>query len=175
MMRDFFKSLKSRVGYFFVFFILTAALLTGQVYAVPTISSTSSGWTRTIDSTDLQSGAGSEINQIIDSATNQTLVVISGCKNKWDNYRVDVRYTYGGTLPFQIWIKRTGTGTGSNGTAVSGGDTFLLVTTSDQTFFNGNGDRNNIPIQYEIQGCELTDGTGTYSNIIIVLTCVNTP
>ena len=68
----------------------------------------------------------------------------------------------------KVYVKRTGPGTGL--AIVSGGTAFQEVTATAQPFFTGllslTGNRDNIPIQYQIQGLSVLLPAKTYSTTI---------
>ncbi len=119
------------------------------------------GWTRTIDSADLTSGAGSDLTPSYESGADATDLGVTAV----GNYRVDVRRadaTWHGD--FTLSVRRTQDGSGSG--SISGGTTYQTVTTSDAEFFTGNGDRTGIKVQYQVDGLSVDVAPDTYSSTV---------
>lgn len=136
--------------------------------------STTGGWTETINEFDLASGAGSDLVDTYESATDATSMTISNCTGDTDNWRLDVRRIDEGGWhgDFTIYVKRTSDGEGTG--SVSGGLSYLEVTTIDTQLFSGAGDRSNISIQYKLTGMSINVLPDTYSKTI-TFTVVDLP
>ncbi|MCK5584978.1 hypothetical protein KAJ02_02795 [Candidatus Bipolaricaulota bacterium] len=144
-------------------FLLIALLLHTSAWSAPSISGAGS-WILTIGSLDLIAGAGSEFVASYESAVDA--VLLSPNPNPQQlAYRVDVRRVdtaWHGN--FVLWLKRSGDGTGSG--SISGGTTYLAVTTTDQSFFTGLDDRINIPIQLRLTVVSIQIPPGGYETTI---------
>ena len=119
------------------------------------------GWSRNIDSSDLVSGAGSDLTGTYESATNATSLDLTAVAD----YRVDVRRTDGtwsGDLT--LYVRRTSAGAGAG--SISGGLTYQAVPTSDTGLFSGNSDRTGIEIQYQVDGVSVNISPDTYSSTV---------
>ncbi|HPW48326.1 MAG TPA: hypothetical protein PLJ97_03200 [Candidatus Saccharibacteria bacterium] len=114
--------------------------------------SASGGWSETIDENDLVAGAGSDLKSTYESATNATLLTISGCQNSDDTWQVKVSYS-SSNWPFSLSVKK------------SGGN-YQTITTTQATFFSGSGDTSNIALQYKLEGMSIKIAPGTYSTTI---------
>jgi hypothetical protein len=135
--------------------------------------SASGGWTETIDEADLVSGAGSDLIDTYQSITNATTANISNCADDSDNWEIDVRRvdgTWDGD--FTLYVKRTSDGEGSG--SISGGISYIEITTTDTQFFTGAGNRNNVDLQYELTGMSISASPENYSTIV-VFTVVDIP
>lgn len=135
--------------------------------------SAAGGWTETIDENDLQSGAGSNLIATYESVTNASTAGISNCTGDSDNWRVDVKRSDSGWQgDFVLYAKRTSDGTGTG--SISGGLSYIEITTADVEFFSGAGNRDNIDLQYRLTGMSVNASPNTY-NTTIMLTIVDEP
>jgi len=128
------------------------------------------GWTETIDAADLTAGAGSDLTTTYTSATNATLITIINCTGSTDNWRVDVRrLDINWSASFTLRVRRTNTGTAGSGggSCCTGGGSFMNITTTDQTFFSGRGNRNNVACRYRLLGMSINIPPATYSTTVI--------
>jgi len=147
--------------------LIFASLCTvlGQpVYAGISITLTGN-WNKTIDASDLQSGAGSNLISSHESASNAAFIDIFDTTGTSDNWRVDVKKidtSWHSSL--HLDVKRTSDGTGSG--AISGGSVYQEVTGTDQSFFSGSGDRSSIDVQLKVRGMSVQVSPNTYSTTI---------
>jgi hypothetical protein len=137
--------------------------------------STTGGWTETVNEFDLVSGAGSDLIDTYESATDATSMTISNCVGgDTDNWRLDVRRINdpGWHGDFTLSVKRTSDGEGTG--SISGGSAYIEITTTDTQLFSGAGDRSNISIQYKLTGMSINVLPNTYSETI-TFTVVDLP
>lgn len=158
----------------FVILILLSGLifLNTKAWAIVSISATG-GWSETIDASDLQAGAGSNLTDTYESAAGATALTISNTTGNTDNWRVDVKRTdtnWHGNL--HLYVKRTSDGTGEG--SISGGLSYIEITTIDSQFFSGAGDRNSINLQYKLTGMSVSVPPNAYGTTI-TYTVVDTP
>jgi len=119
------------------------------------------GWSLTVDSADLVSGAGSDLTSTYESAASATDLAVTATAD----YRVDVRRTDGTwDGDFTISARRTQDGSGSG--SISGGTTYLAITTTDAEFFTGNSDRTGVKVQYQLEGMSVSITPDTYSSTV---------
>jgi hypothetical protein len=119
------------------------------------------GWNRTIDSSDLTSGAGSDLNPAYESASGATTLDVVAAAG----YRVDVRQSTGTwDAAMTLYARRTSAGTGSG--SVSGGDTYQEITTVDAEFFSGDSDRTGVDVQYRVDGLSIDVSPDTYMTTV---------
>lgn len=120
-------------------------------------------WDVTIDETDLQGGAGSDLNSTYTSAVNQLDIAIKGKKIK--SWRVDVSKAdvYWHAL-MELWIQRTGDGIGSGG--IWEGLEYQEIMNGDEEFFYGGKNRKNVPIQLQLRGMTVQIPYDTYTTTI---------
>lgn len=119
-------------------------------------------WTRTIDAADLQGLAGSDLNPVYESATNQIGIDIRQTGTIWkvDIKKVDTSW-HGN---FHLFIRRTSNGSGSG--SISGGTTYQEVTDADQAFFSGDDTRNFIDVQLRLEGVSVQIPQDSYSTTV---------
>ena len=135
--------------------------------AIITISIDATGdWSETIDASDLQAGAGSDLKSTYESAAGTGLLTISGTSGNGDTWRVDVQRsdTTWHTNFFTLSVKRTGDGSG--GGSISGGTVYQVIGESNVEFFSGTGDRSGIPLQFKLEGMSLQVPPGIYSTTV---------
>jgi len=119
-------------------------------------------WSETIDSTDLQDGAGSDLISTYESAINAVSIDISATVGNWglDVKKTDTNWH----SDLHLHVKRTTDGTGSG--SISGGGTYQDVTDTDQNFFSGFLDRSMINIQLELTGVSIQVPPDTYTTTV---------
>lgn len=147
-----------------ILFLITFILLFFTKAEAIDISATGS-WSDTIDASDLQAGAGSNLIDTYESVAGATALTISNTTGNGDNWRVDVRRTdttWHGN--FHLYVKRTSDGTG--GGSISGGLDYIEITTIDSQFFSGAGDRNSISLRYQLTGMSVSVPPNAYSTTV---------
>ena len=141
-------------------------------------------WDLTLSQSDLQDGAGSDLNHTYESAVDQVLVEIYrfyfiwGSGTRTWNWAIDINKSdtdWDSSL--QVWARRTGDGNCSYTYTITGGQTYQRVTDVATEFFSGSitGSgrwflwllANNIPIQYQIRGVSATLTAKTYTTSIV--------
>lgn len=123
--------------------------------------SASGGWSRTITSSDLTAGAGSDLKSTYESASNATTINILGVTWQVAVRRVDTSWN----SDFVLSVKRTSDGTGK-GSTISGGLSYVTVGTTDSAFFSGTKNKTGINLQYQLSGVSITIPPGNYSTSI---------
>lgn len=147
--------------------------------------SASGSWTPSV--TPITEAGNNYASSTLESAANQTLISVSMPPQDLlfiisfaNNYQVWVKRTDSGpnwnTAGLQLFVKRTGSGTGGGTSlllvpsAINNGLTYQQITTSDVQFFDGynfgNSTRSGIPIQYQITGVSVLVPAATYSTTI---------
>ncbi len=136
--------------------------------------SAAGGWSETINQSDLVSGAGSQLIDTYESTTGGTVIDVSSCTDDADNWRVDVRRLDDGGWhgDFILYLKRTSDGSGNG--SVSGGLSYVEITTTDTQLFLGAGDRDGMELQYRLTGMSTAASPDNYSQTI-VFTVVDIP
>jgi hypothetical protein len=136
--------------------------------------SATGGWYETVNESDLISGAGSNLLDTYESTTEATNITISDCTDDSDNWRVDVRRAdeVGWPGGFALYIQRTSDGAGNG--SISGGLSYIEITSTDTPFFSGSGDRSNINIRYQLTGMSINISPNNY-NTTIIFTVVDIP
>jgi hypothetical protein len=132
--------------------------------------SASPGWSFSVPSGTIGE-AGTDYSISPASAANQTLISISGF-SIFETYAVTVHKIdtdWNSALTLQV--QRTGNGTTGFFGSTNGGAAYISLTNSPQAFFNGNigfaNNKNNVPVQYRIQGASVLLPVKTYSTTVV--------
>lgn len=145
-----------KVTKFVILLVMFGLIAIGERVDAIDITVTGS-WPLVIDASDLQSGAGSDLNPTYLSAVNQIRIRILNTNTNW---KVRVRISpY--NPDYQFRIRRTTDG-GGPGT-ISGGASWMQVTDSWQLFFTGSQRRQNIRVQVALTGMSVQIPPGTYA------------
>jgi hypothetical protein len=154
------------------FFLVPLLLLATEAEAIDI--SAAGGWSETVNQSDLVSGAGSQLIDTYESTTGGTVIDVSNCADDADNWRVDVRRIDDGGWhgDFILYLKRTSDGSGNG--SVSGGFSYVEITTTDTQLFVGAGNRDGIELQYRLTGMSTGASPDNYSQTI-VFTVVDIP
>lgn len=150
-----------------IWLVLLLALVVIGVTSHASISITlvSDGWLEIIDKSDLIAGAGTDLISTYESTSDQVSINISGTTSGEDNWRVDVkRVDTDWHNDLSLYAQRTSNGSG--GGTISGGSQYMAVTTGDQTFFSGRGDRTGIEVQLKVSGVSIQIPPGTYTTTL---------
>ena len=146
-------------------------LLPSPGRAVPDIT-VSGSWTETVNASDLLAGAGSDLNGTYTSNSNQASINIYNTPGYNEAWRVDVRRSDtswpGG---FTLNTRRTSSGSGIG--FITGGTTYRAVGTSNAYFFNGDYDRSNVAIQFQVTGMSVQVPPATYSTTVVFTVMLN--
>jgi hypothetical protein len=137
--------------------LLLAPLL--SVYAQGREVSAVGGWTKTIDASNLVSGAGSNLTSTYESGAAATVLSLVDT----GSWKIHVTHSHGGDWPgnFILYTQRTSAGSGSG--TISGGSSYIEITHADVELFSGTLDRTGIDIQYKLSGMSVSIPPGTYS------------
>jgi hypothetical protein len=125
------------------------------------------GWMNPINSSNLISGAGSNlVNSYQSDGSASNLSIIGGQKSEaWQVYIN--RSVVNWPANFVLYVKRTGAGDGIEGINVSGGLSFQAVTAAKTFLFSGTGNVHHIPIQYQLSGVSLETSPNNYNTSVI--------
>jgi hypothetical protein len=132
--------------------------------------SASSGWTANVSSNEI-TDAGLDYSGTYQSSANQTNITASSF-GIFRNYYVYIQKSdLDWNSNLSIWAKRTGDGCGGWFGSISGGTNYIQLTNSSQLLFSGgigfSTSRNNVPIQYQIQGLSVLLPAKIYSVSVI--------
>jgi hypothetical protein len=116
-------------------------------------------WPETINSMDLQDGAGSDLISTYESAN--TIYIDITASGSWKVVVKKDDTTWHNNL--HLHVKRTSDGTGTGG--ISGGGTYQEVTTN-QDFFSGSLDRSAITVQLMLTGVSIQVPPGAYETTV---------
>jgi len=106
--------------------------------------------------------AGNDLPNTYQSATNAVSITITATSGNWGLNVKIISSNWHSSL--HLYIQRTSDGTGSG--SISGGTSYQEVTDIDQPFFNGNGDRSNVNVQFELTGVSIQVPPDVYSAMV---------
>ena len=127
-------------------------------------------WSKTITTSNLTAGAGSNLTSTYESTTTQANIDISLTLGLLDRWRVDV-HKVDGTWhsDVHLYIRRSSDGSTDLGLGtISGGTSYIEVTGISQTFFSGSGNRYDAEVQLKLTGISLSIPPGTYSATVYI-------
>ena len=111
------------------------------------------GWTTSIGTGDLVSGAGSDLISTYESDVAQVVISISDVVEN-AAWRVDVSRD-SGSWNNNLTLSARRTGAGLGGGSIAGGDSYGLIDTVGYVLFSGTGNRSDITIQMKLSGISL--------------------
>lgn len=115
-------------------------------------------WTESIDAVDLIAGAGSDLTDSYESASNAIEVNITSSGTSW---QMDIRKVDGNWHgDFVLYARRTADGTGVG--TISGGDAYQQITGVDNLFFSGTKGRTGVNVQLKLSGVSIQVPPDTY-------------
>ncbi len=121
-------------------------------------------WNLTITSSDLISGAGSDLKSDYESSVDAVSISISGTTGALDSWRIDVdKVDSNWHSDLILYVKRTSDGTGGS---VSGGTSYQQVTDTNQSFFSGSDDVSGISVQSKLSGVSIQIPPDTYATAV---------
>lgn len=117
-------------------------------------------WSVTVNSSDLASGAGSDLNSTKESSAGVVTLTLTDIGLGEASYRIDIRKASSSSLSSDVhlWVKRVTDGSGSG--SITGGTSYQEVTSVDTSFFSGTLDRSGIQVQYQLTGLGLSLNSG---------------
>jgi len=125
---------------------------------------TSGSWSRTVDASDLVSGAGSDLASSYESSAGAITLTVSGTTGGTDAWRIDVKKVDVSWISaLLVYFRRTDSGSGGS---VSGGTAYQQITDADLSFFSGAGDVSAIGLQAEVGGVSVAVPPATYSTTV---------
>lgn len=131
----------------------TISINSGTTWSIPSLSSTITK-------------AGKNYEHVEISSASQTLLKVNALLT-W-SITAHLSSTSNWDSSLKLYVQRTGNGTGI--AILSGGTTYIQLTSSPQTFFGGllnlTASRDNIPIQYKIDGLSVILPTKTYTTTV---------
>lgn len=142
--------------------ILTIVFLVLAVDSLAITLRVTGSWSRTVDAGDLTGPPGSDLNPIQESTADQVLLSIRQTNANWNIYvlRIDTNWNSG----LRLYVRRTSEGSGPGN--VTAGLSYQEVTGTDQTFFSGYRQRQNINIQLRLEGISVQIPADTYSTTV---------
>jgi hypothetical protein len=141
----------------FITFIFLCLVLPKTLFAALGITSTATTWSTSLTASNLVGGtAGSDVPP---TYTNSTTMTIGGSKGAWtiSVRRKDSTGITAWNPNYVIQCMRTGNGTGTG--PISGGTSYLPITTTNQTFFTGNRNISSIPINLQVANVMISNSS----------------
>jgi len=144
---------------FFILILLIGLILLCSKAEAPISITVTGSWSETINASDLQAGAGSDLISTYESAADAGSIDITETSGNWavDVKKVDTNWHSN----LHLHIKRTSDGSGSG--SISGGVSYQEVTDIDQSFFSGDGDRSSVNVQLKLTGISIQVAPDTYT------------
>lgn len=174
------KKRKSNIeGLFHKLFLFLAILSFSSYLNAQTITVEGTDWTVSIPAI---TEAGTDYVGPFESTASQVLIsmTVPGLLSVGSNANVSAHYVVPASFAnTSLVLQRRRTGTGTNGSlciacTVSGGDTYQNITASPINFFTlstgiglGTNRRNNIPVQFRLNGVSVTNPIGSYTAQIV--------
>ena len=119
-------------------------------------------WRLVLRATDLAGGAGTGFASVFESAADEVSVNISKTADPPAAWTVDIRRADSNWDPsVRLYVRRTSDGT-EDPANIWDGTEYQEVTTLDQYFFGGTGDRSKVEIQYKVEGVSMALEVDTY-------------
>jgi hypothetical protein len=122
--------------------------------------SANGSWTETIGAPP--PAAGDDLPNTCESASNVISINITATSSNWGLTVKKIDSKWHSNL--HLWVKRTSDGSGTG--SISGGSSYIEATDTDNAFFNGNGDRNNVNIQLKLTGVSIHVPPDTYTTTV---------
>jgi hypothetical protein len=124
-------------------------------------------WSSFIPSTTITE-AGNNYNMSLTSLPNQAYLDIANA-NTNTSWTVSVSLQMPMNGGLELFIRKTGDGTGTTGSSILpvGTNPYIQLSTMPQIFFQGVKNITNIPIQCEIRGISVTAPATTYSTSVV--------
>jgi hypothetical protein len=119
----------------------------------------SGDWTANVNAGDLIAGAGTDFRSPIESDSYQTTIDITNTGGA--PWMLSVQRMIS-TLPAGVTLAVRRTTGGSGGGAISGGEGYLTLSSSEQQLFYGSGDRTGIGLQFRVDGVSIQQGVGSF-------------
>lgn len=124
-----------------------------------TISGTG-GWNFEITEADLSGPGGSALQNSYESPPETGSISVSNTSGGWF---VSVRRTLGNwPAGVSLWVRRSSSGTYSEGETIAGGLSYQEVTDEGAVLFEGNGDGSGIGLDYRVTGVSVDDAADIY-------------
>ena len=141
--------------------VLASLVCSGGICWAISITATGS-WSETIDASDLQAGAGSDLISTYESAADAVIIDITDAGGAWGLDVKKINTNWHSNL--HLHVKRSSDGTGSGD--ISGGGSFQEVTDTDQSFFSGDSDRSNVNVKLKLTGVSIQVPLDTYTTTV---------
>src|SRR6476620_9806394 len=123
-------------------------------------------WTFSLSAANLTNGAGSNFLGSAESISGTTVLSLGGVGSQ--TWTVVARRGAGTwDSGVTILVRRTSDGTGPGNGTISGGQSYIELTTSNTILFTGNKARDGVTIQYKVMGLSVRTPAATYTSPVI--------
>jgi hypothetical protein len=120
-------------------------------------------WSKTINASNLQAGAGSDLTGTYESTSATITISVYNTVAAW---RVDVQKLDGNWhSSFHLYVKRTTDGVGDG--SISGGLTYQEITALNQGFYTGTKTKAGVSIRFQLTGVSIQVPPGVYTTTVI--------
>jgi len=127
-------------------------------------------WNLTINETDLQSGAGSDLNSNYSSASDVTLISVDNSTKTWEIQVSKTDVNWHSSL--HLYVRRTGTGTYDTDPP-TGGTSYQEITGTNTYFWEAADGVQDVPHQFQLTGVSITVPPDIY-DVDVTFTVVET-
>ncbi len=144
-------------------FLFVLALIGVRLVSAISITVTPGSIAMTVDESDLQGGAGSDLIDTYQSASDLIRIKISQTSGlRWIVYvrKLDINWHN----DLHVFLRRTTDGSGPG--TIRDGTSYMELTDVDQQFFRGQRNRNNVRAQAQLTGVSVDIPPDTYSTTI---------
>ncbi|HRY33686.1 MAG TPA: hypothetical protein P5531_12030 [Bacteroidales bacterium] len=145
--------------------LFAVTLFTSEESSSQSIS-ISGGWSPSVSSANI-SDAGLDFSSPFTSAGTVIAMNIDVNPNN-SRYRINVaRSDVSWNTSFELQVRRTSDGNGPPASQISGGTSFITITTGNTVFFSGRRDRTEVDIEYSLEGVSATLPAAIYSTTVV--------
>ncbi|MEN3370008.1 MAG: hypothetical protein V7609_2151 [Verrucomicrobiota bacterium] len=120
-------------------------------------------WSESLTAANLVSGAGSDLQNQIESVSGVTALTISNAPGPW-SVRARLSSSQWNSN-FTLFVRRSSAGSGSG--TISGAEGYIEITGSDSEIFSGSENRGSISLQFKLTGLAGNISVATYLSSII--------
>lgn len=152
-------------------YVFLLVMFISQVASAQTLS-VSGSWVVSVPASTITE-AGSDYTQAISSSDNQSLISLvpgtNNGQNKNGTWHMVISKEDGDwDSRLTILARRTGTGIPlASNNSITGGTSYMAISSSYSVFFSGRGAYNNIPIQYQVFGLSVLLPVKAYTTTIV--------
>lgn len=156
------NKMKKTITKFLIFFVIFSLVVIDSKKLQAASIWVSGSWSETIDASDLQAHAGSDLIDSYESASKAIFISITAFNRNWqvNVKRIDTNWQSN----LHLHVKRTSNGAGTG--SISGGTSYQEVTEADQSFFSGFSSRYSISLQLKLSNVSVQIPPGNYTTTV---------